>query len=914
MLRFSEKKNIRRMKVVFTVSALLISTAISAQWVEGVVVDAESQERLQNVKVTPQYSADWVLTDKEGKFRIDAKGSKLLSFKMSGYQEGNASVTSDMRVKLNPISVRIKEIVITSKKKSFSEIEIKEEAIKNTQAFSIADVLTQLPGQFIQPLDNNNFKNIVFRTASGDGLSASDNLTSYGNKAFGVAIMLNDIALSNNENMQSYMPQYEGSYGGHQRNSFSFSSGTGHKGVSGSQPNWGVDLREITVGNIENIIVNQGIPDAKYGDLTTGLIRIETQAGRSPYRFSSSLNGGTYQLNLTKGYQLNKKGDALNIKLNYMNSNPNPRNNLISYQRISLGALWGFYSQNKRLYNKLALDFNKSFDEGRTDPDDLRNTYLKSDKQGFRISNNLRYRFNEKSFLDNFNANIGFSYDKQFSTEQRYNNSGATPYGTALLSSVYYAEYTLPTYFEINNTEGIPINFFSDIDVNKRIKTKNEWLHDWSFGINWRYSDNVGRGRYGNSRFSAISSAGDTANGFRPYNFETSVPSSTQTAVYLQDNISKRFGNDWFLRINAGVRFDVQNQRKSYAPRLNSSIKYRNLSLRAGVGMTSKAPSLNQLFTGERYLDYLIGDFRLPGYYNVAIMQTFVTTGNNVDLKPSKSWKYEAGIDYQLPFANVALTGYYNRLYDGFTSITTIQKGEVAGVEVIFNGTDKPTYNIIGTNDFYYTQNLLTNGVESIDKGLELGLNFKRIDALNLDISVAGSFVRTDNFTSVETLYKATTQNKFLYGIYAPTNKAMERMQLNSRFSYHIPQAGLIIGLNVENFIIDSNFSEATSRYPIGYIDLNMNTFYIPEGDRQNIEYESIFRPASSSSTVKLRKLLTNAHLRVTKDFLNGFQTSIYVNNFLNLRPTKQDLDEKATVIYPNFAPISFGANLSYQF
>lgn len=900
------------MRTIFIVLASFVAPFGYAQLVEGVVMDVETKERLQNVRVSPQYSEDWVLTDKEGRFKINAKGSNMLVFKMSGYQEENAKVASGMKVLLNPVSVRIKEVLITSKQRSFSEIEIKEEAIKNTQAFSVADVLTQLPGQFVQSLDNNNFKNIVFRTASGEGINTSGSLNSLGNKAFGVSVMLNDIALSNNENMQSYLPQYGSSFG--TGSQFRLVTRYGDRSVSGSQANWGVDLREITIGNIENIVVNQGIPDAKYGDLTSGLIRIETQAGKSPYRLSSSLNAGTYQLNLTKGYQLNKRGDALNIKLNYMNSNPNLRDNLVEYQRVSLGALWGFYSNDKKLYNKFSLDFNKNFDEGRQDPDDMRGTYLKSDKVGFRISNNLRYKFRNDHFLDNLKANVGFSYDRHFSTRKTYVNLGAKPVGDALTNSVYYADYTLPNYFDINNIEGIPINFFSDIDVNKRWKSKRNWLHDWSLGFSWRYSDNIGRGRYGNSRFSGISTAGTTANGFRPYNFEESVPASTQTAVYLQDNISKRFGNNWHLRINAGMRFDIQNKRKNYAPRLNISAKYKNISTRLGLGMTSKSPSLNQLYTGERYLDYLIGDFRLPGYYNVAVMQTFVLPGDNIDLKPSKSWKYEVGLDYQLPFAKFSFTGFYNRLYDGFTSMTKLQKGKISEVNIIYNGTNKPTYDIVGEKDYHYTQNYLTNAMESVDKGIEMGISFKTIKAINLDINVVGSYVKTENYTSVETLRKAKTENEFLYGIYAPTNDAGERLQFSSRFSYHIPRAGLIIGINVENFIIDSNFVEASSKFPIGYVDLNMNSHYIPKSEREDNRYESLFRPPSSSSTIKQGKLLTNAHLRITKDFLNGFQTSIYINNFLNLKPTKEDLDEKKTVVYSNFTPISFGANLSYQF
>lgn len=190
------------MRTIFIVLALLITPFGYAQLVEGVVMDVETKERLQNVRVSPQYSEDWVLTDKEGRFKINAKGSNVLVFKVSGYQEEIAQVTSGMKVLLNPVSVRIKEVVITSKQRDFSEIEIKEEAIKNTQAFSVADVLAQLPGQFVQSLDNNNFKNVVFRTASGQGMHTSGSLNSLGNKAFGVSVMLNDIALSNNENMQ----------------------------------------------------------------------------------------------------------------------------------------------------------------------------------------------------------------------------------------------------------------------------------------------------------------------------------------------------------------------------------------------------------------------------------------------------------------------------------------------------------------------------------------------------------------------------------------------------------------------------------------------------------------------------------------------------------------------------------------
>lgn len=184
--------------------------------------------------------------------------------------------------------IRIEGIELTARKKNFSEIEIKQEALQNIQSFSIGDVLQQLPGQFIQPFDNTQFKNIVFRTASGTSVASNSTLLSgdeAGNKAFGVQVMVNDIALSNNENMQSYNSAYSSPFG------VNFSTSGRSGTLTPSQPNFGVDLREIPTENIERIEVIQGIPDAKYGDLTSGLIKVETFAKRSPLRLDASSQG-----------------------------------------------------------------------------------------------------------------------------------------------------------------------------------------------------------------------------------------------------------------------------------------------------------------------------------------------------------------------------------------------------------------------------------------------------------------------------------------------------------------------------------------------------------------------------------------------------------------------------------------------
>ncbi|WP_255577353.1 TonB-dependent receptor plug domain-containing protein [Elizabethkingia sp. JS20170427COW] len=199
---------------------------------------------------------------------------------------------------------------LTAKKKQFSEILIKQEALQSLQSFSVGDVLQQLPGQYVQQFDNTQFKNIVFRTASGSSIAGSSNIPGgdeFGNKAFGVQLMVNDVVLSNNENMQSYNAANSGPFG------ISFNSISGKVGnLTPAQPNYGVDLREIPTDNIESMEVIQGIPDAKYGDLTSGLIKVNTIAKASPLRLNASLREGTYQFGITKGFGINKH-QAINV-------------------------------------------------------------------------------------------------------------------------------------------------------------------------------------------------------------------------------------------------------------------------------------------------------------------------------------------------------------------------------------------------------------------------------------------------------------------------------------------------------------------------------------------------------------------------------------------------------------------------
>lgn len=806
--------------------------------------------------------------------------------------------------------IRIDGIELTAKKKNFSEIEIKQEALQNIQSFSVGDVLQQLPGQFVQPFDNTQFKNIVFRTASGASVTSGSTILSgdeAGNKAFGVQLMVNDIALSNNENMQSYNSAYSSPFG------INFTT-TGRSGtLTPAQPNFGIDLREIPTENIESIEVVQGIPDAKYGDLTSGLIKVTTFAKRSPLRLDASLREGTYQLGLTRGFAL-KNDQNLNVSADYMNSITDPRTSLIGYDRFSTNMLWGI--NTKRIRNRVSFSFSQNTSNGKRDPDDLQGIVINSKNKSFSISDNFKYmlRGRARKIFNTLSADVGLSYATQLTERKYYLNQGARPYGNALENSVYYAPYTPPSYENMTYVDGKPISISVNTSADGVYTTSKRWVHMYSAGFNFRYGDNLGRGKYGTAgQFSTIATTGGTANGVRDYNYQDNVLATFQYAFYAQDNIFKRLNNKHAIRANLGLRYDIQNGKSTLSPRINTSYQMGNLSLRAGFGLTSKAPSLNQLYTGPRYFDLLLGDYRLPGYYTVGIMQTVVTPGDNVDLKPSKSWKTEFGIDYKLPFATINLTAYYNRLFDGFSTISVAKVVDKAKVEVNVTGTQIPTFEIVGSDKFYYLQNRITNGYESTDKGLELMVSFKKIEALNLVTAFNASYVTTKSKKNegIPTISALSVPDPaFQYGLYNDTYSNADMARASFSFDYHLPSSGLIIGLRTDHFLIDKRQTSGRSIYPVGYIDPQLNVVMIPEGERSDPRYQNLFRKSSDETLSGLgSKTLHNIHLRVTKDFLSGFRISIYVNNVFNLKA----YSEYGTQ-YGNFSPTSFGANISYKF
>ncbi|WP_390453734.1 TonB-dependent receptor [Chryseobacterium sp. Alg-005] len=904
-------------KRVLLLAFQFIVISVSGQSLTGIVVEADNKKPISGVKVGIENTGVWTVTDQSGAFQINYTPNETLVFSRTGLLEEKKTYvtipTGRITVEMQIASIRIKEVLLSARKKNYSEIEIKEEALKNIQAFSLNEVLEQIPGQKLQNLNLNEFKPIVFRSIVPDNVRDEG----FGNKSFGTAIVVDGIPISNNENMQSYAGNYTVVSNSWSNQGSLFMPdliGFGADGGYFSNANFGADLREIPVENIESVEVVQGIASAKYGDMTSGLITIQQKSGKTPYRAYLALRDGTQEYNLNKGIKINDKLGFLNVNLNYLSSNSDPRTKFNNYQRVSTNLMWTVYNKNKNISNSFSVDYGNNFDNANFEEEDINMTVVKNKKRDIRISNRFNWRFKE-FFFDNLNINANYSQGYQNSYKSSLLNNGGELVGTSTEEGVYTGTYSPPSYFQVQEVEGKPISIFFSADLKKNMKTKSNWIHNFLIGTSMRSSDNKGAGRLGSPETIITQFAGG-GQAFRPYNYGENVRAEYQFSLYAEDNIFKKFGN-YIFNLSAGLRFDNQFGASVLQPRINTYLIYKNFKFRGGFGISSKAPGINMIYTGPRYYDVVLADIRLPGYYNLGVMQTFVDFSDNKNLKPSKSMRSEIGIDYKFPIGNVGLTAYYNHLYDGFTTESFASKRGLAELQINNNGNNLPTYEIIGYSDYFYTQSRLVNTLKSSDKGLELMIGLYKLPLKNISLDINGSYVETTNNSGTDRYFKSNDlTQEAVYGLYKPHDAKYKQLNVGAALNYHLPKAGLVISLRTQHFIVDDMYI-FNPKVLYAYINKNLEKVMLTQeqindpNQFANIKEANFYEEKRS-----LDKVFHNINLKISKDFRNGFKFSFYANNFLDLKQTQVELVNGRYVenLKDDLLKLSFGAKIEYQF
>ena len=95
-------------------------------------------------------------------------------------------------------------------------------------------------------------------------------------------------------------------------------------------------------------------------------------------------------------------------------------------------------------------------------------------------------------------------------------------------------------------------------------------------------------------------------------------------------------------------------------------------------------------------------------------------------------------------------------------------------------------------------------------------------------------------------------------------------------------------------------------------MDENSIFHEIPVEDQGNTDLYGHLIKAPQKTLAELQKSLHNFHLRVSKDFLNGFKVSVYTTNVLGLKPTY--INDSGERKVSNIAEFSLGGKIEYTF
>jgi len=801
---------------------------------------------------------------------------------------------------------------------SNSSIIFDREAIEQTQALSLANVMYYLPGQtIVKPVVTvQGNQMLTMRSAFGTNFNSLEAL----NNAFGISFQLDGNVMSNDANMQMMNPGRDGFFGAHNISNpetatdRGFRNGTMYRSYSNEfQANNGIDMRQIPAENIESIEVISGVASAKYGDYTTGVVNIQRQAGVMPLRINLRTNEATQNIGINKGFALAKGWGALNIGVDHLFGKDDPRNSLKTYRRTSLSILWS-YQQNKtaRFKNTLSIDASSTLDKTNEDPDLDNQRSARMENKRISISNRASWTYKRNWFYD-FQIQGSYSIGKQDSYDQYYLNSGSVKGIPNSLETGIFEGYYVPGYYlATKQIIGEPVNINARAETNSLMKLGKHVTNKISIGMNYSYSANNGAGLIMDPERPRFANSGNKSDRPRPFK---QVPTVSNAGIYLENAFKARIAQRP-LSVNVGVRGDLQNDFFTVSPRVNTRYSIaKNLSWNAAFGVATKAPSLSQISPGNVYIDVPL----IPNAYNgsvnesVFLVYTKVIELNKLDIKPYRSNTFETGFTYDHNQFHFSAYYFYRENRNGFLTQNTLLPLTLPLYQVVPVPGQKPSYAPIGRDSiFNVTYNKMTNGLDNTTNGIEFSMSVDKIRSIqtSFNFNTAIYYTRNSNKNTTVNTEKPRYDQTALYGVFGPTTSKLTNVKSTITTSTHIPALRMALVMTGELFWVNNTYTEEKSFYPVGYFTKDMQYFSLSPEQARLPEYAHLKKATADGNSLSLDPsfLYPNIHMRLSKEIGDYMRFSFNAYNVFNIRPSYQ---KASGTNYYNGQP-SYGAEIIF--
>lgn len=769
--------------------------------ISGKVVDAKTGEPVIGAAVNVEDTGIWAISDENGKFFLPdiRPGDYAVQFSCLGFVDKRLSFVvkkdiPNLTIKLDQNTLALNSVVVTAerdKEGMNTSLKFGANALNHLQMSNVTDISALLPGGKTVNPDLTTDNAVSLRSG---GLAA-------GNAAFGTALEVDGVRVGNNA-------------------SFGSMSGTG--------------TRNISTENVQSIEVITGVPSAEYGDLNSGMVRINTRKGLTPWNITFAVNPRTYQASASKGIDLMKNRGVLNVSAEWTRATQKLSSPYTSYTRRGFSA-----SYSNTFKNVLKFEIGATGNIGgmntKNDPDAYKGTWSKVRDNVLRANTSMTWLL-RKSWITNLKLDASVNYNDNRSQDHAYGSSASMlPAVHSELAGYYLADRLPVSYFSDKVIDSKELDYAASLKY-EWFKKSGKRLSKLKAGVQWKANGNVGEGEY-------YKDPSVAANGYRPRPY-SQYPFMHNVAAYIEEDYTFPIGKT-SLQISAGLRLenlfvkdtDYKNV-SSLSPRFNAKWKISdNLSIRGGWGVSEKLPSFYILYPVQKYRDiqtfgFSHGDSSSYVYYTQPYKMLF-----NENLEWQKNYNAEFGIEAYFLRTSVSLVGFFNKTKNPYTyqNIYTPFSYNIMSVPSGYTVPDNPEIRVDsqtgqvymrGSNEEFWTpmatkvtdktffeSQMPGNGDDIYRTGAELIVDFPEIAPIRTKFRLDANYAYThyiDNTLNwtYRTGWSHTSLSNRSYqyvGIYANggesgTFNGKESHSLNANLTAitHIPEARIVITCRLE--------------------------------------------------------------------------------------------------------------------
>lgn len=782
--------------------SLVAYSAPRGYQVHGTVTEAGSGAPVPGAAVRIGDDYLWAVTDIDGSFVFEnvQQGEWVLEASCLGYV--NASVmlkvagdVSDISLQLHESSLALEEVVVTAQKAKdglSTSHSLGRDALNHLQLSNTADIAALLPGG----------KTVNPDLTTENAFSLREGGSTIGNAAFGTAVEVDGVRLGNNASF-------------------------GEMG--------GKDTRSVAVENIESIEVITGVPSAEYGDLNSGVVKINTRKGRTPVNITFAVNPRTYQASVSKGFDLQQDNGVLNMSAEWARAVKKLISPYESYTRTGLSLS---YSNTflRALRFEAGIAGNIGGMNSKDDPDAFIGQYKKERDNVFRANTTLTWMLN-KSWVTNLKFDASVNFNDNLLRFHKYESYAADQPAVHAEDKGYFLASRLPkTYFSDQITDSKELDFAASFKYSWT-RRWGDWKSALKAGVQWKAGGNVGRGEYYEDPALA-------ANGYRPRPY-TDYPFMHNLSVYAEEHLTIPVARTK-LEITAGLRMEnvfirnsLYDQKTTFSPRFNVRWQITEaFAIRGGWGITEKLPSYYILYPKQEYRDVRTfgvshGDSASYVYYTMPYTVVY-----NPQLRWQRNSNSEAGIDASFAGMKVSLAGFCNvtrgpynfmNVYEPYSyDILRVPEGFVMpdNPQIKVDSQTGMTYIRSGDGDYWTPMEVnvtdrtfaktvkQNNGADVTRVGLEMVVEFPEIRPIRTTFRLDAAYTYTKYVNEQLSAYyregwshTSLPNRSYQYvGIYAnggsstavANGKITHNLNANLTAITHIPQARIIITCRLE--------------------------------------------------------------------------------------------------------------------